>query len=159
MLKMRLFLLSLVVAALVAGCASPGSTVARQGAAAEADRGLVGAWIITANRARGVGKNLLTFSSDGTFFRSGDTHPVYSGGHGAWKRVGEREFDATYIAFNFDQTGKWIGSNKVRIHIVQGPGDNDFTAATKTTVLDLQDNVVIAREGRLAGKRIQVEPF
>ena len=159
MLKMRLFLLSLVVAALVAGCAAPASTVARQGAAADASRGLVGAWIITADRARGVGKNLLTFSSDGTFFRSGDTHPVYSGGHGAWKRVGDREFDATYIAFNFDQTGKWIGSNKVRIHIVQGSADNEFTAATKATVLDLQDNVVRTSEGRLAGKRIQVEPF
>jgi len=113
MLRMRLFLFSLIVAALVAGCAAPGSTVARQDAAADANRGLVGAWIITADRARGVGKNLLTFSSDGTFFRSGDTHPVYSGGHGAWQRVGDREFDATYIAFNFDQTGKWIGSNMI----------------------------------------------
>ena len=160
MFMVRLFLSSLVLVAGLAGCASPGSTVARQNATVEADRGLVGAWIITANRARGVGKNLLTFSSDGTFFRSGDTHPVYSGGHGAWKRVGDREFDATYIAFNFDQTGKWIGSNKVRIHIVQGPGDNEFTAATKTTVLDLQENVVVERDGgRLAGKRIQAEPF
>jgi len=85
----------------------------------------VGAWIVTATRARGAGKNLLTFSSDGTFFRSGDTHPVYSGGHGAWKRVGEGEFDATYIAFNFDPAGNWTGSNKVRIHIVRGPGPNE----------------------------------
>jgi len=153
------FLPSLVLVAALGGCASPGSTVNRQGATAEAARGLVGAWIITANRTRGVGKNLLTFSSDGTFFRSGDTHPVYSGGHGAWKRVGDREFDATYIAFNFNQTGKWIGSNSVRIHIVHGPGDNEFTAATKSTQFDLQDNVVVEREGRLSGKRIQVEPF
>ena len=160
MLRMRLFLLSLLGScALVAGCASPGSTVARQGAAADANLGLVGAWIITADRARGVGKNLLTFSSDGTFFRSGDTHPVYSGGHGAWKRVGDREFDATYIAFNFDQTGKWIGSNKVRIHIVQGPGDNEFTAATKSSRRDLQDNEISVAEGRLTGKRIEVDPF
>lgn len=159
MLKTRLFLLNLVLAAGVAGCAFPGSTVTRKGAAVEVHRGLVGAWIITANRANGLGKNLLSFSSDGTFFRSGDTHPVYSGGHGAWKRVGDREFDATYIAFNFDQTGKWIGSNKVRIHIVQHPGGNEFTAETKVTVLDLQDNVVRANEGRLSGKRIEVEPF
>ena len=48
---------------------------------------LVGAWEVTASRARGVGKNLLTFSSDGTFFRSGDTHPVLSGAHGAWKVI------------------------------------------------------------------------
>ncbi len=159
MLKTRLFLLSLFLVAGVAGCALPGPTVTREGAATEVDRGLVGAWIITANRARGVGKNLLTFSSDGTFFRSGDTHPVYSGGHGAWKRTGNGEFDATYIAFNFDQTGKWTGSNKVRIHIVPSPGGNEFTAETKATVFDLQDNVIRTSEGRLSGKRIQAEPF
>ena len=153
------FLMSLVLVTALGGCAAPASIVDRRNAAAEAGRGLVGAWIITANRTRGVGKNLLTFSSDGTFFRSGDTHPVYSGGHGAWKRVGDREFDATYIAFNFDQTGTWIGSNQVRIHIVHGSGGNDFTATTKTTRLDLQDNVLAESEGRLSGKRIQVEPF
>ncbi len=159
MLMTRLFLLSLVLAVSVAGCALPGSTVALEGAAVEPGRGLVGAWIITANRTNGVGKNLLTFSSDGTFFRSGDTHPVYSGGHGAWKRTGDKEFEATYIAFNFDQSGKWTGSNKVRIHIVQSPGGNEFTAETKATVFDLQDNLVRAGVGRLSGKRIEVEPF
>ena len=107
MFKFRSVLLSLLTPVLVAGCASPGST-------GETSRGLVGAWIVTASRPAGVGKNLLTFSSDGTFFRSGDTHPVLSGAHGAWKRVGDREFDATYIAFRFDQNGKWIGSTKTR---------------------------------------------
>ena len=155
----RSVLLSLIIASVLAGCASSGPMVTRQDAAVEANRGLVGAWIVTASRARGAGKNLLTFSSDGTFFRSGDTHPVYSGGHGAWKRVGDKEFDATYIAFRFDQSGKWIGSNKVRIHIIQGPGDNEFTAATKSSRRDLQDNEISAAEGRLTGKRIEVDPF
>ena len=158
MFMLRFILLSLI-ALFVASCASPGSTVTRQDAAVEANRGLIGAWIVTADRARGVGKNLLTFSSDGTFFRSGDTHPIYSGGHGAWKRVGDREFDATYIAFNFDQNGKWIGSNKVRIHIIQGPGDNEFTATTKASRRDLQDNEISTAQGRLTGKRIEAEPF
>jgi hypothetical protein len=150
--------LRLLIAAVLAGCASPGPTP-HQNAAVEANRGLVGAWIVTASRARGAGKNLLTFSSDGTFFRSGDTHPIYSGGHGAWKRVGDKEFEATYIAFNFDQSGKWIGSNKVRLHIIQGPGDNEFTAATKASRRDLQDDEMSAAQGRLTGKRIEVEPF
>lgn len=152
MFKSRSVLLSLLTTALVAGCASLGS-------AGETSPGLVGAWIVTASRPAGVGKNLLTFSSDGTFFRSGDTHPVYSGGHGAWKLVGDREFDATYIAFLFDENGKWIGSNKVKIHIIQGPGDNEFTAETKSSRRDLQDNEISTAQGRLAGKRIQVEPF
>jgi len=87
MCRIKSVLLSLLTAVVVAGCAASAGT--RQDAAVEANRGLIGAWIVTASRPAGVGKNLLTFSSDGTFFRSGDTHPVLSGAHGAWKRVGE----------------------------------------------------------------------
>jgi len=152
MFKFRSVLLSLLTIVLVAGCASLGST-------GDTSRGLVGAWVVTASRPAGVGKNLLTFSSDGTFFRSGDTHPVLSGGHGAWKRIGDKEFDATYIAFRFDQNGKWIGSTKTRIHIIPGPADHEFTGVAKVSVRDLQDNEVGTSEVRLEGKRIQVEPF
>ena len=157
MCKIRSVLLSLLTAVVVAGCAS--SAVTRQDAAVETNRGLIGAWIVTASRPGGMGKNLLTFSSDGTFFRSGDTHPVLSGAHGAWKRVGDREFDATYIAFRFDQNRNWIGSTKTRIHIIPDPGDNEFTGVAKVSTRDLQDNEVGTSETRLEGKRIQVEPF
>ena len=152
MLKIKSVLLSLLIAVVVAGLASPGL-------AGEPSRGLVGAWIVTASRPAGVGKNLLTFSSDGTFFRSGDTHPVLSGAHGAWKQVGDKEFDATYIAFRFDQDRKWIGATKTRIHIVSGPGDDEFTGAAKVSTRDLQDKEIGTSEVRLEGKRIQVEPF
>ncbi len=152
MFKVRFVLLGLLTGAVVAGCASLGSTGGNS-------QGLVGAWIVTASRPPGVGKNLLTFSSDGTFFRSGDTHPVLSGGHGAWKRVGDREFDATYIAFRFDQNGKWIGSTKTRIHIISGPGDNEFTGVAKVSTRDLKDDEIGTSEVRLEGKRIQAEPF
>lgn len=152
MFKIRSVLLSLLIAGVVAGCASLGPT-------GETSRGLVGAWIVTASRPAGVGKNLLTFSSDGTFFRSGDTHPVLSGAHGAWKRTGDREFDATYIAFRFDENRRWIGSTKTRIHIIPGPGDNEFAGVAKVSTRDLQDNEVGTSEVRLQGERIQVEPF
>lgn len=152
MFKIGSVLFTVLTAVLVAGCASPGSRVETSG-------GLVGAWIVTASRPAGVGKNLLTFSSDGTFFRSGDTHPVLSGAHGAWKKVGDREFVATYIAFRFDQDRKWIGSTKTRIHIIPGPGGNDFTGVAKASIRDLQDKEVGSAEVRLEGKRIQVEPF
>ena len=152
MLKRASILLSLAITALAAGCAMPKAT-------GETGRGLIGAWVVTASRPAGVGKNLLTFSSDGTFFRSGDTHPVLSGAHGAWKRVGDGEFDATYIAFRFDEKGKWIGSTKTRIHIVAGPGDNEFTGVAKVSTRDLEDKELGTSETRLAGSRIQVEPF
>ena len=125
----------------------------------DTSEGLVGAWIVAASRPAGVGKNLLTFSSDGTFFRSGDTHPVLSGGHGAWKRVSDREFDATYIAFRFDQSGKWIGSTKTQIRIIPGPRPNEFTGTAKVSTRDLQDDEIGISETRLEGKRIEVESF
>ena len=76
-------------AAVLSSCANLESNTSAGSATRAATSGptLVGAWEVTASRARGVGKNLLTFSADGTFFRSGDTHPVLSGAHGAWRLV------------------------------------------------------------------------
>ena len=118
--------LVLFVMVLAGGCSTVRSNPDPSG-------GLVGAWIVTASRQAGVGKNLLTFSSDGSFFRSGDTHPVLSGGHGAWKLISDKQYDATYIAFRFDQSGKWIGSQKTRIRIIPGPGPNEFTGTAKVS--------------------------
>jgi len=120
---------------------------------------LVGAWEVTVSRARGVGKNLLTFSSDGTFFRSGDTHPVLSGGHGAWKLVGPNLYNASYVAFTFDQSGKWVGVNRNNLQLSVSPDGNEFTGTVKSSIRDLQDNEICTGTSPLAGKRIQVQPF
>jgi hypothetical protein len=120
---------------------------------------LVGAWEVTASRARGVGKNLLTFSSDGTFFRSGDTHPVLSGAHGAWKLVGPNLYNASYVSFSFDQSGTWTGINRNNLQLKLGPDGNEFTGTVKTSNRDLQDNVISTGASPLAGKRILVQPF
>jgi len=120
---------------------------------------LVGAWEVTVNRATGVGKNLLTFSSDGTFFRSGDTHPVLSGAHGAWKLVGPNKYNASYVAFSFDSSGKWIGYNRNKLQLDLGPDGNEFNGAVKTSSRDLQDNEISRGMFPLAGKRIMVQPF
>jgi hypothetical protein len=120
---------------------------------------LVGAWEVTVSRAKGVGKNLLTFSSDGTFFRSGDTHPVLSGAHGAWKLVGPNLYNASYVAFTFDQSGKWIGINRNNLQIGLGPDGNEFNGTVRSSNRDLQDNIINTSTSPLAGKRIQVQPF
>jgi hypothetical protein len=120
---------------------------------------LVGAWEVTASRARGVGKNLLTFSSDGTFFRSGDTHPVLSGGHGAWKLVGPNLYNASYVSFSFDPNGKWIGINRNNLQLSLSPDGNEFKGTVKSSNRDLQDNEISTGTSPLAGKRIQVQPF
>ena len=155
MFKIRSALFSLLAAVIVTGCAG----ITRQDATGETSRGVVGAWLVSASRPGGQGVVLLTFTSDGTFFRSGDTHPVLSVAHGSWKRISDREFDATYIALRFDQDRKFVGTQKTRIRITQGPGENEFMGLAKVSVLDLNGKEERASETRLAGKRIQVEPF
>jgi len=159
MSQFRLFLLSLLTSVALVGCASAGTTAARQDAVVEAKRGLVGSWLVSASRPGGQGVVLVTFISDGTFVRSGDTHPVLSVAHGAWTQVRDREFDATYIALRFDENRKLVGTQKTRIRITLGPGENDFTGLAKVSVLDPDGKEERASETRLRGTRIQVEPF
>ncbi len=158
-----LFRMTLIIASIlsISACTSlqptaPEQSIARAVTAAPT---LIGAWEVTANRARGIGKNLLTFSSDGTFFRSGDTHPVLSGGHGAWKLVGPNQYEASYVAFSFDQSGKWIGINRNNLQLSLGPDGNEFSGTVKSSYRDLQDNVISTATSPLAGKRIQVQRF
>jgi len=148
-------------AVVLSSCASPESKPSESSTmgATASSPSLVGAWEVTASRARGVGKNLLTFSSDGTFFRSGDTHPVLSGGHGAWKLVGPNQYNASYVAFSFDQSGKWIGVNRNNLQLSLSPDGNEFKGTVKRSSRDLQDNEVSTGTSPLTGKRIQVQPF
>jgi len=148
------------IVAVLSSCASQqANTSASPSTPAASSPTLVGAWEVTASRARGVGKNLLTFSSDGTFFRSGDTHPVLSGGHGAWKLVGPNLYNASYVAFTFDQSGKWIGVNRNNLQLSLSPDGNEFKGTVKSSSRDLQDNEISTNTSPLAGKRIQVQPF
>lgn len=136
--------------ALLAGCAVTGQV-------ASPPSPLVGAWLVTSERGRGVGKNLLTFSSDGTFFRSGDSHPTLSGGHGAWKQLTPSEFEATYIAFRFDEGRNWVGSTKTTLRVKLGNSPNEFSGSAKSVTRDLEDKELRVGESKLAGRRIQVE--
>jgi hypothetical protein len=140
-------------------CLETGKPESTPGRASASSPTLVGAWEVTARRASGVGKNLLTFSSDGTFFRSGDTHPVLSGAHGAWKLVGPNQYNASYVSFSFDPSGKWNGINRNNLQLNLGPDGNEFQGTVKSSNRDLQDNVISTGTSPLAGKRIQVQPF
>ncbi len=145
----------------LSSCASPGATTSESSPnrVATSSPTLVGAWEVTVSRARGVGKNLLTFSSDGTFFRSGDTHPVLSGAHGAWKLAGPNQYHASYVAFTFDRSGNWIGINRNNLQLSLSPDGNEFKGTVKSSNRDLQDIEISTGTSPLAGRRIQVQPF
>jgi hypothetical protein len=148
---------------LAAGTAAaflPGRDAANaQEAGSSEGAGLVGAWLVTANRPTGQGVALLTFTSDGTFFRSADNHPVQSVGHGVWRPVGESEFDATYVALRFDDNRTHIGSQKTRIRITVRPDLDELMGMAKVSTFGLDDSVQGTSETQLRGKRISVEPF
>ena len=154
----RALCVAIATAFVLSGCASfpaePSGRDSRDTAAT-----LVGAWEVTARRASGVGKNLLTFSSDGTFFRSGDSHPRFSGGHGAWKMVSRGIYEASYVAFGFDTTGKWTGISRNNLRVRLAPGGDSFEGTVKTSNQDLQDNVLNTGSSPLEGRRIRVQPF
>jgi hypothetical protein len=106
-----------------------------------------------------VGKNLLTFSSDGTFFRSGDTHPVLSGAHGAWKSVAPGVYQASYVALSFDASGKWVGINRNNLELRLSADGSSFEGTARSSNRDLQDNLLRGGAATLEGRRIQVQPF
>ena len=144
----RRSLTTVYLVAVLSGCATAVSTPPP----------LVGAWLVSSERSRGVGKNMLTFSSDGTFFRSGDTHPTLSGGHGAWKQVGPGTFEATYIALRFDESQKWVGSTKTNLRIQFGASPSEFTGTAKSITRDLDDKELRVGSANLQGRRIEVAP-
>jgi hypothetical protein len=159
MISDRRNLLGLLAAgAAAAFLPGPASAKAQETGSSEG-AGLVGAWLASASRPTGQGVVLLTFTSDGTFFRSADNHPVQSVGHGMWRPIGESEFDATYIALRFDDNRTHIGSQKTRIRITVGADPDQFTGMAKVSTLGLDDSVRGTSETQLQGKRISVEPF
>lgn len=159
MRQRRDVLTSLIIAFVVAGFALVGLITTCKNASAETNRGMVGAWLVSASRLGGEGVVLLTFTSDRTFFRSGDTHPVLSVGHGVWKRINDREFDGTYIALRFDENRKLVGTQKTQIRITLGPDEKNFSGLAKVSLLDLKGNEERKSETQLKGRRIEVEPF
>jgi hypothetical protein len=102
---------------------------------------------------------LFTFTSDGTFFRSADTHPVQTVGHGVWSPSSEREIDAMYIALRFDENRVHIGSQKTRIRITLGSEPDQFTGLAKVSTLGVDGSIQGTSQTQLQGKRFGVEPF
>jgi hypothetical protein len=148
--------LMLALAVASGGCAVGPAQPAAQ---VQAQPTLVGAWEVVSRRSSGTGKNLLTFSSDGTFFRSGDTHPVLSGAHGAWKTVAAGVYQASYVAFVFDASGKWSGTNRNNLELRLSADGKSFAGTAKSSNRDLQDNELRRGSAPLEGRRIEVQPF
>jgi hypothetical protein len=121
---------------------------------------LVGTWRVVFDRPPGPrGTALVTFTSDGTSVRTTDRHPVMSASHGAWMQVSEREFQATWHAFQFDEKGTYIGNQKASFRVTFGADANQFTGMARGTAHAFDGTLRGTIVGPFEGKRVVVEPY
>ncbi len=73
---------------------------------------LVNAWLASASRPTGQGIVLLTLTSGGTFFRSGDTHPALGVGHRVWNPSGQGAFDGPTQRCDSTRTARTSGASR-----------------------------------------------
>ena len=121
---------------------------------------IVGTWRVTFERPPGPpGNALVTFTSDGTSVRTTDRSPVMSASHGVWKQINDREFQANWNAFQFDEKGAYVGNQKASF-VVRFASDVDkFTGDAKGTNLSLDGEVTATIVGSFQGTRVPLEPY
>jgi hypothetical protein len=121
---------------------------------------LVGTWRVTFERPPGPpGLALVTFTSDGTSVRTTDRSPMMSPSHGVWKQVGEREFQATWNAFQFNDKGAHVGNQKASFVVRFGSDLDSFSGDGDGTNMTLDGTVTGKVVGPFQGTRVALEPY
>ena len=142
--------------ALVAGAALAAGAARAQ----EPPVSLVGTWVITSTRAGSVPNGILvTVLPDGGFLRTGNTHPTESPAMGVWRQVEEGVYEVTYMALQFDATGKFIGHRKAWLRIPLDPSGGSFTGRGRVVMLDSSGAESPPVESEIRGTRMVPEPF
>ena len=121
---------------------------------------LIGTWRVVFERPPGPpGHALVTFTSDGTSVRTTDRSPVMSASHGVWKQVNEREFQATWNAFQFDDKGAHVGNQKASFVVRFGSDPDSFAGDAKGINSSLDGKVTATIVGPFQGTRVALEPY
>jgi hypothetical protein len=156
-------------AAALAGIALAG----RRGAIARADENqpLVGSWMVAAvppGAQPGPPRVLVSFTGDGVALRTaplqqaappalGSDKMFISTTHGAWARMDDGGFGLTWVGFAFDDAGKFLATQRVRVAVRLNDTLDGFTGPFKTDFTGADGQVVASSSGTVLGTRIQVE--
>jgi hypothetical protein len=130
----------------------------------EAAASIIDSWIVNpVNPAPGAVPNstFVSFTPGGGFTRAGITHPTESPGFGAWKQVGDAEFEFTYQVVQFDKQGNFTGHRKAWAHVILDASGMTWTAPQVRNALIDPNGVVTATPpspGGIRGERILAEP-
>jgi hypothetical protein len=80
---------------------------------------LAGSWLVSG--VPPAPRLLQTFTSDGCTISTDDEHPHRTPSHGAWMRVGDRQFLTRHMAFRFEPAGAVSGRIEARIVYTVSP--------------------------------------
>jgi hypothetical protein len=142
------------------GGAALSLTAAPAGAQGQNEAGLTGSWLVT-NGVPGSTPNatLVTFIPGGAFIRAGTAHLSETPGHGAWRRVGDSDYEITYYTIRFDATGAFNGHRKTFLLATVDPTGMTFNARTRTVTIEADGTETLGAEGSNRGVRMVAEPF
>jgi hypothetical protein len=144
-------------AGVAAGAALAMTAAGRALAHDEGASGLTGSWLVST--PGGIANGTLVTFIPGGFIRAGTTLPMETPGHGAWKQVGDHEYDITYVTIQFDKDGTFIGHRKSWLHATVDPSGTSFSAIFRGVTID-RDGVETPRtSGQNSGVRMVAEPF
>jgi hypothetical protein len=145
----------------------------RSGAIARADESqtLVGSWMVAAippGAQPGPPRVLVSFTGDGVALRTaplqqaappalGAEKMFISTTHGAWMRMDDGGFGLTWVGFAFDDAGKFLATQRVRVVVQLNDTLDGFTGPFKTDFIGADGQVVASAGGTVLGTRIQVE--
>ncbi len=140
-------------------------------ARADDDEALVGSWMVAATPAgtpSGPPRLLASFISGGVAVRTAPLQQTALAGlglgkmfisttHGAWVRSADGTFGLTFVGFAFDDTGKFLAAQHIRVAVQVNDNRDRFTGPFKTDFIGADGQVLASISGTVQGTRIQVE--
>ena len=133
---------------------------------------LVGSWMVAAippGAQPGPPRILVSITGDGVAIRTaplqqaappalGAERMFISTTHGAWVRMDDGGFGMTWVGYAFDDAGKFLATQRVRVAMQLNDTMNGFSGPFKTDFIGADGQVVASTTGTVQGTRIQVEP-
>ena len=140
-------------------------------ARANNDQALVGSWFVAgipSGAQPGPARLLVSFTSDGIALRTaplqqaappalGTEKMFISTTHGVWAPNGDGTFGLTFSGFAFDDIGKFLAVQRIRVVVQVNESQDGFSGPFKTDFIGSDGQVLASSSGSVEGTRMQVE--
>jgi hypothetical protein len=169
MRRRRLLSVTSASAAALAGVVLAGRGGA--GARADEDQALVGSWLVAGTPSgaqSGPPRLLVSFTGDGVAMRTaplqqaappalGTERMFISTTHGVWARNADGTMGITFVGFAFDDTGKFLAMQRIRVAVRVNDTQDGFTGPFTTDFIGPDGQILASSTGTVQGTRIQLE--